>query len=153
MWSWQGRQCVLGYQPWIPALDTSFIQNGCQSEFKFFKFVITNIIGIWCICVLKTVLKLILWILTHHLKATRLHSKYNFSFVVLKWLAPSNGGSVLTRCRKIPVSIKIAAKVNLSFSLYKHKYYWNMLYLCPQNSFKINIVDIYTSFEGNKAAQ
>ena len=43
-------------------------------------------------------------------------------------------------------------KVSLSFSSFYLKYHWIMIGLCLQNSFKNNIMDIYASFEVNKAA-
>ena len=48
--------------------------------------------------------------------------------------------------------IKMADKVSLSFSSLYHKYHWIIMDLCLQNSFKNNIMDIYTPYEVNKAA-
>ena len=52
----------------------------------------------------------------------------------------------------IPVQNKMADEVNLSFPSFNHKYYWNMMSLCSKNCFKVKFVDLYTLFEGNKAA-
>ena len=53
-------------------------------------------------CQIK-VFKLKSWIYTYMQQATRHHSEYKSRFWSLKWLAPSNGGSVLTGCRKLKV--------------------------------------------------
>ena len=45
----------------------------------------------------------------------------------------------------------MADKVSLSFSRFYHKYHWIMMDLCLQNSFKNNIMNIYTLFEVSKA--
>ena len=46
---------------------------------SFFQGYNTIIAGISYICDSKTVLKLILWIFTHYMEATRLHIEYSFS--------------------------------------------------------------------------
>ena len=50
------------------------------------------------------------------------------------------------------VKIKMAARPNLSFASLYYNYCLIIMDLCLQNSFKINTVDIYTPFEGDKAA-
>ena len=47
--------------------------------------------------------------------------------------------------------IKMADNVRLSFSSFNHNSCCNMMDLCLQNSFKMNIVNIYTLYWGNKA--
>ena len=46
----------------------------------------------------------------------------------------------------------MAGKVNLSFSSFNDKYYWNIMSLCSKNCLKIKFMDLYTLFEGDKAA-
>ena len=80
------------FQPWIP-IKTKWLTK----SISVFQVYITIIPAICEICDSKTVLKLMLVIYTHYLKATGLHSEYNFSSLVFKWLTPSNGGSVLDK--------------------------------------------------------
>ena len=83
MWFWCrshdsscGHVITMVMHPWIQALDTSVKTKSkwLTKSVSVFKFIITIPAGIWYICDSKTVLKLILWIFTHYLKATRLHS-------------------------------------------------------------------------------
>ena len=61
---------------------------------SFYQVLVTNIVGIPCLYVPKTVLKVNLWINTYIFQATRPQVSEFSSYLSLKWLIPSNGGSV-----------------------------------------------------------
>ena len=87
---------VLGYWPWIPVQNHKVkIKMANDVSLSFSEFI-TNITGLCCNYVPRCVLKLNLWIFTPYMKVTRLHSEYNYSILLLKWLPPSNGGSVFS---------------------------------------------------------
>ena len=89
--TWLQRQCVLGYQPCLPVHNKS---KWLTMSVLIFQVLITNITGILCLYVPKSVLKLLLWVNAHNIQAKMLQVSKIFSYLSLKWLTPSNGGSV-----------------------------------------------------------
>ena len=96
----------------------------------------TNITGLCCNYVPRDVLKLNLWTNTHYIQAKMLHSEYISSILLLKWLTPSNGGSVqtigetvLTRCSRSSILPTYTGQnhLKLLMAIYKSLYYESLL--------------------------
>ena len=117
---------MVAMHPWIPALVTSSQQIKMDDDvsLSFYQVLITIITGIPCLYVPKSVPKLLLWVNTHNVQATRLQVTNCFQLLVSKmvdsqqWrISPNNGRLDFTRCRRFDFKVTYYCSNHLKLML------------------------------------